>query len=429
MIWVLRYIGVLLWVCCLFAIPASFYILPRLARFFPSISPLIVCGVILLAIFCLFGVLMNIIARRLVRRFIKEGQTWERSGIEPKAQKNYIRALRIYDTFLLWPFSAKKTAMEISGAIAAFQLNTHSEHQNLKLGTAVYLKINPQDEDIAKLWLTQLSHSSIISTFEQDVLTILAQIHMNNRTLASLIAEIFLDLQRNDYVAGKLYQEVKHHPDLANLYQERIQELVKEPPDESVDNLGGETLLKPDVYTEAKVSQKKRMEIKKFLLHLSGQVISLINRIWMLLMSLSSSLIQVIGRVISYFRHNEKMQFYLKAGVMTIICCGLAFFMISTVTHTFKTRALEKKKIALEAATPKPFTIQVAAYLKLSHANRYVDILKKKEIDASVKKVDGGGKTWFVVRVSKFADKKGAAEYGLKLRQQGIIDDFFVNNR
>ena len=45
------------------------------------------------------------------------------------------------------------------------------------------------------------------------------------------------------------------------------------------------------------------------------------------------------------------------------------------------------------------------------------------------KKVNGGGKTWFVVRVSEFADKKSAADYGRKLKRQKIIDDFFVNNK
>jgi len=54
--------------------------------------------------------------------------------------------------------------------------------------------------------------------------------------------------------------------------------------------------------------------------------------------------------------------------------------------------------------------------------------LKKKGIEASVKKVAGGGKTWFVVRVSSFVDKKSATTYGQKLKQQKIIDDFFVNN-
>ena len=95
----------------------------------------------------------------------------------------------------------------------------------------------------------------------------------------------------------------------------------------------------------------------------------------------------------------------------------------------FKSRTVEKEKIKIQIQVPKPFTIQVAAYLKQKHADRYVDILKKKGIDAVIKKVGGGGKTWFVVRVSEFIDKKSATAYGEKLVQQNIIDDFFVNNK
>jgi cell division protein FtsN len=55
--------------------------------------------------------------------------------------------------------------------------------------------------------------------------------------------------------------------------------------------------------------------------------------------------------------------------------------------------------------------------------------LKKKGIDAVIKKVAGGGKTWFLVQVSEFTDKKSAEDYGQKLKQNHIIDDFFVNNK
>jgi cell division protein FtsN len=94
-----------------------------------------------------------------------------------------------------------------------------------------------------------------------------------------------------------------------------------------------------------------------------------------------------------------------------------------------KSRTVEIQKVAVDMPTPKPFTIQVAAYLKQESADHYVDLLKKKGIDAAVKKVAGGGKTWFVVRVSEFEDKQSAEAYGQTLKQQKIIDDFFVNNR
>ncbi|MCP4024660.1 MAG: SPOR domain-containing protein, partial [Desulfobacteraceae bacterium] len=56
-------------------------------------------------------------------------------------------------------------------------------------------------------------------------------------------------------------------------------------------------------------------------------------------------------------------------------------------------------------------------------------ILKEKGVDATIKEATGGGKTWYLVRVSEFPDKTSAAAYGQELKKQKIIDDFFVNNK
>jgi septal ring-binding cell division protein DamX len=112
---------------------------------------------------------------------------------------------------------------------------------------------------------------------------------------------------------------------------------------------------------------------------------------------------------------------------MIIIC--FLWFMVNTLFHMFQSKTPEKETVIVQNQVPMPFTIQVAAYLKQIHADRYVDSLRKRQIEADVKKTVGGGKTWFVVRVSQFPDKKSAAAYGMKLKQQGLIDDFFVNNR
>lgn len=83
----------------------------------------------------------------------------------------------------------------------------------------------------------------------------------------------------------------------------------------------------------------------------------------------------------------------------------------------------------IEIQFPKPFTIQVAAYLKQVHADRYAAILKQKGIVPIITKVKGGGKIWYVVRISEFADKATAAAFGKKLKAEKIIDDFFVSNK
>ena len=89
----------------------------------------------------------------------------------------------------------------------------------------------------------------------------------------------------------------------------------------------------------------------------------------------------------------------------------------------------KSEKQVVEARIFKPFTIQVGAYLKQSHALTYLNRLKQKGVDAAVRQVAGGDKTWYVIRVSEFETKRAAAAFGNKLKSGQVIDDFFVCNR
>ena len=420
MIRLLRNISIYLWITTMATIPLVFYILPGLTRFFPGINPVTAGFVILITIAAAEGFLMDQVAARTVISLIKEGQAWERSGILNKAKRNYIKALRIYDTFFFWPFSAKKTARIISGAIAKFKLNTSIDNQNFKLATAVYLKMNPEDEDLARLWLEQLRRSTIVTSLDQEVLSVLVEKHYANKRLSGLMIDIFLGLERTDFSATKLYQHVQKDPVFENKYAKKIDSLIGKPE---------KTIQQEAFFLQPQKKPGRKIEIKKKIQAMAQKTAFFLKRSWACIGSGLSFLILSAGKVAAYIKEHEKARFYLKVGFLGIISAWFLFFMITTLSHMSKFRAAEKERVKIEIQTPKPFSIQVAAYLKQKHADRYVDILKKKGIDAMTKKVNGGGKTWFVVRVSEFADKKSAADYGRKLKRQKIIDDFFVNNK
>jgi len=422
LIWILRNIGIHLWITTLISLPLSFYILPGLTKLFPEISPIITGLVMILGSAVGMGFLMDQMARKTVAGLIKEGQAWERSGILNKAEKKYIKAIRIYDTFLLWPFSAKKTARIISSAVAKFELNSFVENKNFKLGTAVYLKMNPENEDIARLWLGKLKRSTIVTSLEQEVLSALAEKYYDHKLLFALMIDIFLGLDRRDFIAKKLYQQGLKDPGFKEKYAKKIEDLIGSP-DENIQHEVSFIKLKPEK------KHKKEIGIGKRIQATLVNCLSYLKKLWILLISVLSFFILSAGKSVTYIKEHEKAQFYLKTGLLSMVSVWLLFFMANTVSHMLKSKAVEKPEKEIQIQVPKPFTIQVAAYLKQKHAARYVDTLKKKEIDAIVKKVGGGGKTWFVVRVSEFVDKKSAAAYGQKLKQQGIIDDFFVNNK
>jgi hypothetical protein len=420
MIWFLRKISLHLWITTLLTIPLSFYVLPWLIGLFPGINPITTGFVTLIGIGGVLGFLMDYTAKKNIMDHIKEGQVWERSGISNKAEKSYLKALRLYDTFLLWPFSAKKIAQKISQAIAKFELNTPIENQNFRLVPAVYLKMNPEDEDVARLWLAQLRQSTIVTSLEQDVLSDLVEKYYASKHLSVLMVDIFIGLGRKDFIAKKLYQQILKNPLLENRYSKRIEAIIGMP---------DEILQKEAFFFQGERKPIKKIEIGKIIQAITARGIIFLKRSFTLMGSILSFLIISLSKGLAYIKEHEKIQFFLKAGSLLIISAWLGFFMINTLSHMFKSRTIEKERIKIQMQVPKPFTIQVAAYLKQEHAHGYVEVLSKKGIDAMVKKVDGGGKTWYVVRVSQFPDKKSAAAYGQQLKQQKIIDDFFVNNK
>lgn len=85
-------------------------------------------------------------------------------------------------------------------------------------------------------------------------------------------------------------------------------------------------------------------------------------------------------------------------------------------------------EVILPAPVIEPFTIQVAAYLKPEDAQRYVERLKQQQVDAFWTKAASSNRTWYQVKVSHFATKEEARQYGESLKTKGLIDDFYVAN-
>ncbi|MEJ5358271.1 MAG: SPOR domain-containing protein [Desulfobacterales bacterium] len=79
-------------------------------------------------------------------------------------------------------------------------------------------------------------------------------------------------------------------------------------------------------------------------------------------------------------------------------------------------------------AALQPYTLQVAAYLKEETALRRVEELKQRGLDAYLSTAERGGKRWYQVRISHFADPQSAREAGRALREKGWIEDFYVAN-
>ncbi len=434
----------------LFTMPIVFLLLPVFKPIFPGLDPATAAIVIFISLFSGIVSVMNILSRKAVDHLIREGQTWERSGVVQKAKKAYLRAIRIYDTLLFWPFSRNRTAGMICGAIAKFNVNENKENPNFELASAAYLKLHPEDEDAALLWLNQLGRKIFVTSMEQEILTLVVQQHYKKPIFLKITADVFLRLERKDSLAKKLYKNLMTSPKFKDRYETKIQALINEIGEigEVSDNGEPEISLRDEMtfkdnrtFIPTKTTVPKKISIKALvqkslhnLVMFFQKTLSNLIRIFKIGMAWVGSFLSFIilssGKIYVWIKENPKVQNYLKIVFLSIAFLWLAFFITNTITHMLKSKTVEKKnEKKIDVQVVKPFTIQVAAYLKQSHADRYVGLLKKKNILASVKKMDGGGKTWYLVSVSQFADKKSAAKYGRQLKQKKIIDDFFVNNK
>jgi hypothetical protein len=419
MIRLLKNISVHLWLTVLVSIPVVFGVLVLFESVFWGADPVVVLLVVFITAFAGIGLVLDFSAKKIIRHLIDEGQTWERSGLDAKAEKAYRRAVRIYDTFLLRPFLNQEITALICGAVARFQVGTAREHQAFELGVTRYLKFNPGDEDVVLPWLKQLRSRDAITSGEQETLTRLARYHYDHPLISDTLTDIFLRLERKDFHARKLYRHAAQTP----AYQSRIEALIGRqghPEPETVATTGPMT----------KIRVKKKIRITQMVAAAAARLGSAAKAMVVFSGSVLSGVLLAAARIFEWLKTSQRARFYLKTGAMSLVCIWLVIFMFSTVTHIFKSRAVKQDGLKqMEIQVPKPFTIQVAAYLKQKHADRYVAQLRKKDIDAHVKKAAGGGKTWYLVRVSEFVDKQSATEYGKKLKEQNIIDDFFVNNK
>ncbi|THB80082.1 MAG: SPOR domain-containing protein [Desulfobacteraceae bacterium] len=421
MIWVIRNLCVRLWTTLFLGIPMIIALAPVMAT---SISgQLLVLIELIMVIILFFGIdfLLDRIGRAMIANLLREGETWERSGILGKSEQSYIKAIRIFDTFLLSPFGARKLITHLTRTLSRFMLMSNRESEHFTNVADTYLRLNPRDVDLSLLWLKSLFKRKEISPRQEDLLGRIANTHLESKKILPVLTRVFLGLKRKDFTAQTIYQRALGSPALKRHFGDQIQALIRM--DEPLGH-------------QAAIHHFEAMDHPKTTqLNLRDKAIALKNKTAEFVISIlnactaaMSFVILGLSSAVEYIKSHEQVRLYLKAGIMGVLGVFLVIFVINTVSHLSPQKVPPKEPVPIEIVLPKPFTIQVAAYLKQDHAEQYVQRLKKNDINARIRMTDGGGKTWYLVMVSEFDDKKSAADYGRSLKSKGIISDFFVNN-
>jgi hypothetical protein len=371
------------------------------------------------------SVLLHLIGTWMIQKRIQEAQAWEQAGIPIRAEKKYLQAVRIYDSFLLSPVRSKKLMLRITRSLARFALTFDRKNDPFNQAVRVCLTSDPQDDALAALWLKQLHRENTVTPQDHALLSRLAHTHHRSPGVLPLLARIFLDTGRMDFTARQVYSQVMDTPDLKPGFQQEIESLTGGGPAEvapffraPVHEKGQE---KRKVKTPAgarRLAPGKTKAIRVAVGNLRCRIAG-----W------GRSAARFMNRARTGISGQVRWRSCLKAGILVCVFASMAGFVYHTVFYLKAPEPVPRPEAVIEERVPKPFTIQVAAYLTGTHARQYVAQLSKKGVDARIKTTTGGGKTWYLIHVSEFEDRQSAAAYGNQLISENIIEEFFVSNK
>ncbi len=427
MIILLRHIAVRLSLTVVQGIPLSFILISRLNGVITAPNPPLAVLGILALFFITTGFLMNMAGKIAIRGYIREAGQWERAGYPEKSKEKYLKAINIFDSYLLGPWSGRKAARELTGAIARFSLAFSNCSSSFEKAAAVFIKTAPHEKELISLWLKKVFQMENPGSLEHQLLTTIAEsLNPDDVKLIPLMAKIFMKTRRTDFAAQKIFTAIQSNPDIHGKLYTEVNAFVENQKQLKKTINGKSSFLERQPLHDEKTNRIFRKTFKK----IGAAMAAIPDRAIFLIIYIFKKPQNIISSTFKTVKTSPGIGKSIKWGIISILCSGLILLMANTFIHLSRSTKPPKvieKKIEVKAE-PKPFTIQVAAYLKKSHADKYVTDLKEKGLAAYITRTQGGGKTWYLVRISQFDSKKSAAEFGRDLKAKSIIDDFFVDN-
>jgi tetratricopeptide (TPR) repeat protein len=469
-----------IWLTVLFGGLASIWVLPSFQARIGLEWTLLPVSLVIVAVFLLIGWLANRWALNTVERLTHEAGGFERDGMVSEAEDRFRRAIAVFDSFLISPLAKKQKSAALTARVARFYLARAGKSHASEAFLISYLQSNPEDEEVAETWLQQVDSRGGLREEHQELANLIGSALPQNSIVQSTLARYYLMLERTDFPALQTYRRAlkADQPvaadflnDLAHLFlrerradEQALEVYLKaiEKSDYRPEILRGiaacvrwislterNKLLLQQAYDH--LGGLEAAEIKKMSIGFEPAVPLAAQRVQRLSASRRASIFQATAAVIQtcfenlnelrawLFRQSRsagrramqsKRTRHVLTGILLAgITAAVTVLVINTVGHLVKSEQPVAQKIekAPEEITD-PFTLQVAAYLKPAYAKEFVEKLKKNGLDAYWREAISANKKWYQVRVSHFADKKSARDFGESLKAGGIIEDYFVAN-
>jgi hypothetical protein len=476
----LKHIAVRIWLTAILGGLASLWLMPFFqANIGLQWAPLPAALIILVA-FLLIGWGSNHWGVGTVERLIREAGVFERDGMAAEAENKFRHALAVFDSFLISPAVRKQKVQALMARVARFYLARAAKSYDSEAFLQSYLQSNPQDEEVAENWIEQLESRGGLKEAHQELTYLIGSAQPNNRIIQAALARFYLLMERTDFPALQTYRRVyifgERLPpgfteNLARLFlrEKRADEWSLEIYLKAL----GENDLRAEILRGIAAcvrwvvpTERNKSLLQKAYRCLEGidaaelekmcagfkppvppdvkKAIEYPDRKKPSFLSAAAAVLQTVYEDVSalpvwtlrqihsaglWAMQTKKARRVLTGLVFAGLAAGLIVLVINTVGHLVKTETPVAQQI--EKAPEQvmdPFTLQVAAYLEPAYAKSYVEELKKQGLDAYWREAISANKKWYQVRVSHFADKKSARDFGESLKARGIIDDYYVAN-
>ncbi len=468
------------WTATAVAVPLCLWMLSQWDRTGGLAVPLTVLTVLFTLCYAGSGWLASQLALRMIHPLLHEAGIWERSGDMDKAERTYRKVLSVYDSFLMAPAARRSGIPALVSRMARMYAA-----QTEKLETAdgfleFYLEIDPTDTEIAQTWLQARAYHEGLTPRQQELASRIGEAHADDMTIQVALARLYLLARQTDFPALQVYRRVMSTSpekfkdlavDLSRVFlaegrsdewalpvyieaarQEASWETLRcglaaclrwvLPSERNTAWLAQARSIigNPDNDTLVRMSSgfvppsgSYRMESPAARpTALSGG--PNLRNAWDRLKERGTNFTGSIRKGGTAVVHALRRSPRLRRGITWSLTAALGLlvtaFLINTVGYLTPSTPPEPQPAVLPATTPAPppmpFTLQVAAYLKPEHAERYLEALRKQSIDVYVVKAHSNEKTWYQVRIAHFPDKAEALAYGSDLKARGLIEDFYV---
>ncbi|MGD8992729.1 MAG: SPOR domain-containing protein [Desulfobacterales bacterium] len=476
MLSIFKHIAARLWLTVLVGGAASLWVLPSFQdRIGLAWIPLPAILIMVVA-FMLLGWVSNRWGLNTVQHLIHEAGIFERDGMVAEAENRFQRALAVFDSFLISPGAKKQKAVPLRAHIARFYLARASKSDAAERFLLSYLYTNPRDEEVAESWIEHVENRGGLREEHQELASLIGRAQPHNTTIQAILARYYLMLERTDFPALQTYRRalgakekvpVTFLNDLAALFlqEQRADEWALEIYLKAIEFSDQRTAILKGIaacvrWTSPGERNKPMLQqayahlegfdsddIKKMSAEFNPPVQPAKRRSVPRSPRKRASFFRSAGAVLQTFYEDvtavpvwalrmirrslqsTQSRKVLAGALLTVLAAAVIALVINTASHLIKVEKPVAQKVdkAPEIITD-PFTLQVAAYLKPAYAQQYVEQLKKQGLDAYWREAISANKKWYQVRISHFADKKSARDFGESLKAKGVIDDYYVAN-